>query len=69
VSYLPAVPSPHTVADTLSAASLFGVPVSRDALEGLASAVQAQLAAVDQLEELDVHAGLPVTGFDPRWHG
>jgi hypothetical protein len=69
VSYLPAVPSPHTAADTLSAASLFGVPVRREALEGLASALQAQLAAVDELEALDVRTGLPATGFDPRWHG
>jgi hypothetical protein len=56
------------VANVTVAASLLGVPVRPEALEALASAVQAQLGAVEVFEALDVQGELPLTSFDPRWH-
>jgi hypothetical protein len=58
-------PSTQTVE---ALARLFGLAVPAGDLEEVALALRDQLAAVEQLDKLDLTDASPCFAFDPHWH-
>ena len=48
-------------------AQLVRMPMPREDVHALAAALTGQLAAIEQIDRLDLEDIQPALGFDPRW--
>jgi hypothetical protein len=60
---------PTTIGAVEIVARLVGLTIPAEHAEGLASALDEQVAAFDRLAKLDLPDIEPVTTFDPHWRG